>query len=900
MHIAGLECLASCQKAKSGDLSSRAVGGLFNAHLIPVAVASIAFLAGACRAAEAPAADEKPVILDTKSIWRTFVTQRQPVVGSAEKAQPVTPDAKTGRQTITELPPVDWMKGDFHDVGWLRKPGAFYDAPYGFGEPQSVALLCLRGGFMVADPAKAPELKLDVTFRGGIRVYLNGTEVARKHLREGEIGPETLAEDYPLDVYVTPEGTVIDGKNGPKTQKERCELRNRRLEGVVVPAKLLVKGLNVLAVEVHRAAIPAEGNKPGGEWGSVGITQVRLAASAAAGVMPNLTRPKGLQVWAANAFDIVRDVDFGDPCETPKPVSVVGVRNGEFCGVVVVSSDVPIKGLKAEVGDLQLAGGGKIAASAVRIGYALPGSNVRDYYGFIKSPVRSFDSLMSAPPAEVAVATKELRGDTGAVKPVWGAVQPVWFTVKVPADAKPGEYEGRISIKTEDGRNGVIGMRVKVINWNLPDTINYRTFVDFIESAESVALYYSVPLWSEKHFAMIDKSLEQLGRIGNKTVYLHLLGHSNLGNSETIVRWIKKEGGGYEWDFAPMEKYLDLCEKRLGKTPVVCCYLWDAYLEGGWYSDKVDGAFVSLLDPKTGTVTELKLPKPTTAEGQPIWKAFGLELLARFKKRGLENAMMLGMADDTVPDKATTEFWKAILPEAKWVAQGHGIKWDLNGTPIGYDTTVWNMLGVPDPAGKNSKETHGWQFPHYLRRIGKSPANKAFQIFVAGNDRDIWKGPFEGQVVASRVKGERDIHGQSGFGRMSTDFWACLKDAKGNAQGISARYPHSNWNQLNLRQIPYLAAGPDGAVPTVRFEMIREGVQECEARILIDDALIDNAKRTSLGEELAQKMQVLLDVRTRAILYDYQTGWQQRSETLYAAAAEVAGILGAKQAPGSR
>jgi hypothetical protein len=166
---------------------------------------------------------------------------------------------------------------------------------------------------------------------------------------------------------------------------------------------------------------------------------------------------------------------------------------------------------------------------------------------------------------------------------------------------------------------------------------------------------------------------------------------------------------------------------------------------------------------------------------------------------------------------------------------------------------------------------------------------------VGGNDRDIWKGPYEGQVVDSRVKGERDIHCQTGFGRMSADFWACLKDAKGQmTSGLSARYPHTSWQQLNLRQIPYLAPGPDGAVPTVRFELMREGVQESEARIFIDEALLDKAKRAKLGEELAKKLQVLLDARTRAVLYGYQTGWQERSEKLYAAAAEAAKALGAQ------
>ena len=52
---------------------------------------------------------------------------------------------------------------------------------------------------------------------------------------------------------------------------------------------------------------------------------------------------------------------------------------------------------------------------------------------------------------------------------------------------------------------------------------------------------------------------------------------------------------------------------------------------------------------------------------------------------------------------------------------------------------------------------------------------------------------------------------------------------------------------------------------TNRFEQFREGVQQCEARISIESALIDPAKRQQLGEELASRCQAALDER---VLYE--------------------------------
>ena len=109
----------------------------------------------------------------------------------------------------------------------------------------------------------------------------------------------------------------------------------------------------------------------------------------------------------------------------------------------------------------------------------------------------------------------------------------------------------------------------------------------------------------------------------------------------------------------------------------------------------------------------------------------------------------------------------------------------------------------------------------------------------------------------------------------------------------------------------------DSAVTTARFEMMREGVQECEARIFIEKTLLDETRRAKLGKTLVDKCQALLDERTRAIarafvserkgkkvvgnnvgIPGYETylqwNWQQRSDDLYAAAAEVARKLGTK------
>ncbi|MCX7806207.1 MAG: DUF4091 domain-containing protein, partial [Planctomycetota bacterium] len=149
---------------------------------------------------------------------------------------------------------------------------------------------------------------------------------------------------------------------------------------------------------------------------------------------------------------------------------------------------------------------------------------------------------------------------------------------------------------------------------------------------------------------------------------------------------------------------------------------------------------------------------------------------------------------------------------------------------------------------------------------------------------------------------ERNITAQQrGVGRLIGDLtWPAMKDSKGQLRSISGRYPESHKGQLNVRMNPYLAPGPDGAVSTVRLEMVREGLQECEARIFIEDALLDPARKAKLGDELAARCQKILDARYR----DIQAGLAldgpmafchrrvERNAELFNLAAEVAAKLG--------
>jgi hypothetical protein len=651
-----------------------------------VAIASSLLLL--CCAAFAPAAetakpaDARTVVLDThQGSWRGFLAWKTPGVltkdgavrplgrqpyfwHSAEDLKP-----KPLRAFRSTHPPQDWTGVDFDDTDWSRARGVF-GRGYGgkrvtlwtAGGPAQTNVICVRGRFHVDDPAGVKDLQVEAAYQGGIVVYVNGTEVGRGHLPDGKLTFDALATPYPDELYVTEEGKKIVGVLTKKTPAELRPLYERRVRRLTatIPAKALRTGVNVLALEIHRSAVKEIWT---GTWEYKGRTftqwpfpwaharllRATLTAEPGSALRPNIDRPKDAQIWTTTATDRkiwLRGSTWRDPLEPARPVRIIGCRNGTFCGRVVISSPSAIAGLKAECSALKPeAGGDDIPAENVTLLYGVANDHHRTRRGRI---VAAFGSLRNEAPATVAV-----NKNAGA------AIQTVWAKVAVPKDAKPGTYKGTLTLTWTDAEPTGIPVEVVVHDWAMPDTEDFHVFIDLIQSPETLAIKYGVPQWSDKHWEYIAASLRLFGQCGNKTTYLKLITKTHFGNTQSIVRFIK-DGAGWKRDYSILDQYMVVLEKEQGKPEIVILYCWERY------AAQRKAPMVTVVDPKTGTLSEMKTPKYNTPEGEAFWAPVFKELRERFKQRGLENALVLGAFGDfnglRKPDVA---FFKKVAAATK-------------------------------------------------------------------------------------------------------------------------------------------------------------------------------------------------------------------------------------------
>ena len=890
------------------------------------------------------------VVLDTTSPWRMYHAMKPPVIQFDDGIKPILFEQRRLDEPTAE-PPAEWRSPEFDDGGWLRGPVRLpLRSPY-------VARLCVRGKFMVTDPARVKGLKLAVGYHGGAIVCVNGKEVVRGHLPAQ--GHADLAEAYPREAYVTEQGELLSpwqmshpyrrAKHDEESQR-RIALRVRTLADIAVPQQLLRKGVNVVTIEVvrspyhkvldeirpHLAEKKADWRTQGASydlpWNTCELIQVQLTALTAGGLVPDAARPEGLQVWNSDPLAADFDAHVGDRCEPVRPIALVGARNGSFSGKVVVGSTRPIRGLAATPTDLK-GDAGTIPASAVRIRYAFPWGQETSGYSHYEPAYPHHTAMLGALgessleeyPVRETKRNKYWGKTPGEPSPVPGAVVPVWVTVRVPADARPGTYSGRITIRADGETPVAVPVRLDVADWTLPDPQDFRTWTEVIQSPDTLAVEYGLAPWSEKHFDLIARSFGYLSETGSRVVYVPLICGTNLGNDQSMVRWTSKGDGRYEHDFSVMDRYLDLAEKHLGKPKVVAFIVWDVYLfpksdkaERGFRArfvrDDEDplagkGPLVTTVNPGTGKAESAHLPLYSAPSSKAPWQALFTELRARMQRRGLADAMALGFVTDVWPTKEELVFFDEVTGRLGWVRHSHpptrpGTKLH-DVASVRYQTHVRRIYYTTDPA---KGRLYGWQRPdvsaHYQRDRGFENAPTS-----------TWRHCSEINITGS----------ERGIGRLGGDFWSAVRDSRGRRKGqVWQRYPQSSWSNLNL-YTSLLAPGPDGPVATAHLEAFREGVQECEARIFIERALTDDALKVRLGADLAGRAQEALDERLLCIwrgLCTFQltarndnyatrhgwgrvpgiaghywflgSGWQRRSRTLYGLAAEVRKTLAAE------
>jgi hypothetical protein len=295
------------------------------------------------------------------------------------------------------------------------------------------------------------------------------------------------------------------------------------------------------------------------------------------------------------------------------------------------------------------------------------------------------------------------------------------------------------------------------------------------------------------------------------------------------------------------------------------------------------GPVVTVLDNATGATENVALPRLGEPGSKEMWKGLFDQLRPRLAERGLADKMIIGMMNDACPSEKDIAFFAEVAPGVPWAVAAHGTYTKAN---FGYRAIVYLR-------GAHEQSRVGWRQPDLVAYFNRS--NR-----LENTEPSTWRA-----MPAFAITGS-----WRGVGRVGGDFWPVIRNKKGQrAARVPERYPRSNWRNLDI-YTALLAPTEEGAAVTTRYEHLREGVQECEARVVVERAMLDEAQRETLGEDLAARCEkaLLEHLRAQQLLRGWtgerlphslssgtelgecwflSSGWQERAETLFTLAGEV-------------
>jgi hypothetical protein len=839
-------------------------------------------------------------------------------------------------------PPVDEWRGlEFDDSTWprLRKPdGVGSPAQYSVGSPERNGWLrgvFLRFRFDIPDPAAAGAVTFSADYIGGIRAFVNGREIARGHLPPGEFGPETMAEEYPLDAYVATfadlsakEKAKYRGKEPPSTQVMRSadeltprgsrlyKLRNRTIQSLAIPPELLRKGTNVLAIELRAAPLHPYVMKEwfgyrdvvDRQWEHARLSRMELR-SASQDVPSSLGRPKGVQVWTEDMTRRIFSPEYLESGAASGPIRLVGARNGTYAAQVVVGTDRPLADVKVVASELTNAAGGTIPAESVSI------------FGMNPQPLSDISSLGEgrivgsemiemgggnslygdwSPPKTRALVcfapeTLDNRAASAAVlariqyfdwisaalpeRIAADSCRSYWLSAKVPADAAPGLYRGVVRVAGPDFPAATLPLEVEVLDWQVPDPHDFQTLVAIEQSPYGVAKQYKTPLWSGKHWELIEASLRQLARAGNGLWFVPVLRGTEFGNrDDSMIRWLRKKDGTLAFDYATLDRYLDLVLKHCGKPLCISFVVMHGFAAP---------AEVMVLDEASGKEERLSLG-PDVPGREKYWRPFARSLYSHMLAKGLDQAMYWGYGWDQDGDPKLKPLLRQFVPQVLWNCGTHDAHVSLTGSLPDPSLAVFYKTTFQASAWTGTPPTGAESYYKVVENIQS--------FLIGGESQKGWKVRDQillstprvdsGAIVVNgtstpwvfRIFPERAIFtGYRGTGRMGGDYWArSYHDGCGHYGGAPG-----------FSIMKSLWPGPHGAEPSARFEAMLEGLQELEARIFVEQTLdrgiLTAAQAQYASQELGRHFK-----GTFAVGLD----WQARSRAMYQLAAKVAKVNG--------
>lgn len=155
----------------------------------------------------------------------------------------------------------------------------------------------------------------------------------------------------------------------------------------------------------------------------------------------------------------------------------------------------------------------------------------------------------------------------------------MWVDIKIPEDAKAGDYTVKVKLYASDYNSDETlvceeSIPLKVFAYTLPHYKDIKFHLDLWQHNSNIARKHDVILWSDEHFAVMQKYVDSLAVLGQKSITVCVseipwggqdccVNNRFMGNlyEYSIIGITKEPDGSFTYDYSKMQRYIDMCTK---------------------------------------------------------------------------------------------------------------------------------------------------------------------------------------------------------------------------------------------------------------------------------------------------------------------------------------------------
>lgn len=364
-------------------------------------------------------------------------------------------------------------------------------------------------------------------------------------------------------------------------------------------------------------------------------------------------------------------------------------------------------------------------------------------------------------------------------------VRAVWIAINVPDTVAAGDYSGEIAVKANGKKDMKLKINLEVLDKTLPNPSQWTFHLDLWQNPFAVARFNKVKLWSKEHFKLLRPLMSMLANAGQKCITASITdkpwGGQTYDPFASLIKWEKTKDGTWSYDYKLFDDWIEFAMSCGIKEQI------NGYSMIPWH-DRI--AYYDELQHKDTVVTA----RSGTELYRELWTPFLMQFVNHLKEKGWLGKTVIAM-DERKPEdmRKLITFLQSVAPSLK-IALAGGFHPEISNSI--YDLCVYkkNKVSAKDLAqrqGSGFKTTYYvCSSPHHPNTFTFSPPSETTYL---------------GWYAAAM--------GFDGFLRWAYNSW-----------------PENPLLDSRFRRWP---AGETflvypGARSSVRFEKLREGIQDYE------------------------------------------------------------------------